>query len=117
MIFSVELSEDKSMLVSASDDRSIRVWIIPPEWRKTQRSVLIFQHACLLGADSALSFLEWKNLVACWCSMATQLASGLQGFFLTASSALERTPLVECGATMDVLQTSSGATKGNAYGL
>ena len=84
MINSVKMNEDISRLVSASDDRSVRVWSVPSGWKRMTRLVheesnLNTQTLYLEDMEQlcVLSSTEWKRLVACWCFVATLLVSGL----------------------------------------
>ena len=37
MIFSVKVNSEQSKLISASDDRTVRVWGIPADWKTQTR--------------------------------------------------------------------------------
>ncbi len=40
VIFSIKFNDDRSQIVSGSDDRTIRLWNLPPDWESSKRYVV-----------------------------------------------------------------------------
>lgn len=58
MIFSIKFNGDRSQIVSGSDDRTIRVWNLPPDWELLER----YKHTVILNRFSLTVLFRSKEL-------------------------------------------------------